>query len=405
MVAGEGGLSARLGQMELFNGLSLEELEALARLFEAGHCNQGAQLCREGHQGGSLYIIERGRVRVAKRTDHGFDEALKILGPGSVVGEMALLDGLPISATVTVMEPSRVLRLSARSFAALRLQAPSTTGVIVRNLCQILCRRLRGMNDQIRALKSDPNGLRQRILQARSGQRALSNAPAPVSIPSPNITPHVPQGQNVQAQADFLGQLTIFKHMSDRELRVLAGAFRAQISNNGDVICREGERGDKLYVVTSGFVNVYKTQSDGVQGALTMLPPGTLFGEVSLVDEGRRSASCVASGQVGLLVLSRDDFEALFTAKTPLSVRFVEALALDLSVRLRVVQAQFASIFALSVTNTLDFDDGEGQYMTDAQVEAFLKDVESELNHIEGNLGAGVLTTQELDTAVMNLFD
>lgn len=110
----------------------------------------------------------------------------------------------------------------------------------------------------------------------------------------------------------ILGQIELFRLLSDQELaRVLRIVYEESFST-GDVIIREGEVGDCIYLVGFGEVSV---MLNGVE--LTCIGPGGHLGELSLVDEAPRSASAFAKSDVTVLRISKDDFFRL-THEDPL---------------------------------------------------------------------------------------
>ncbi len=78
--------------------------------------------------------------------------------------------------------------------------------------------------------------------------------------------------------------------------------------NMGEVILREGEKADKVYVVLSGHVSVFKRSPSGEEVFVGLGGPGTVFGEMALFLEGERTATVRASSNVSLLVFSADSF-------------------------------------------------------------------------------------------------
>src|SRR5205085_662238 len=74
----------------------------------------------------------------------------------------------------------------------------------------------------------------------------------------------------------------------------------------GEAVIREGETGDRLYIIHSGTVVVTKGRH-----RLARLGPGDFFGEMALFDNEPRSATVTAAGPVEVLVLQRDRFHSL----------------------------------------------------------------------------------------------
>ena len=84
----------------------------------------------------------------------------------------------------------------------------------------------------------------------------------------------------------------------------------------GNTIFLEGERGDALYVVDSGKVRIWVRDGDGNDVTLSELEPGNFFGEMSVLDGGKRSANTTALLDTTLHCLRREDFEK-FIAEHP----------------------------------------------------------------------------------------
>ncbi|MDO8964002.1 MAG: cyclic nucleotide-binding domain-containing protein [Coriobacteriia bacterium] len=77
--------------------------------------------------------------------------------------------------------------------------------------------------------------------------------------------------------------------------------------SDGDVIIRQGEGGDRMFVVESGTVRIYRTIRE-VETVLDDLRAGEMFGEMALLDNRARSASARAVGPVAVRVITRDEF-------------------------------------------------------------------------------------------------
>lgn len=114
----------------------------------------GQVIIRENTPGDSAYIILSGRVEVSKRIE-GQAVVLVTLGPGSIFGEMSLLDGSPRSATARAMEPTRLSVIDRRRFQTIMNAIPRE----VRPLFSSLSERLRNTNRLVSALS-----LRERLI-------------------------------------------------------------------------------------------------------------------------------------------------------------------------------------------------------------------------------------------------
>ncbi|MDP8262242.1 MAG: cyclic nucleotide-binding domain-containing protein [Candidatus Ancaeobacter aquaticus] len=110
---------------------------------------------------------------------------------------------------------------------------------------------------------------------------------------------------------EILKQNELFKNLPHEELQYLVNRFRAErYSDNYDVI-KQGDKGDKFYVVKTGTVDVI--YNDSVQGekVLATLKRGDYFGEIALLKDVPRTATVRSSSPVTLLSLSKSDFNHL----------------------------------------------------------------------------------------------
>lgn len=123
-----------LSAVALFSGCSKKELQNVARLCTALSVEEGSVLTTEGSQGRECFVIADGKARV---TIGG--RKVGEVGPGECVGEMALLDGGPRTATITAESPMSVYVLSVSEFSSLLGVSPT----ILRKIAISLARRLR----------------------------------------------------------------------------------------------------------------------------------------------------------------------------------------------------------------------------------------------------------------------
>jgi len=124
----------------VFAGVNGEDLAPLARIAEGEVYAPGAMLVREGEPGDALYIIVHGAVAV----EHA-GRRLARLGPGDSVGEMAVLDNAPRSATARAEEETEVLRIGSEEFyEILHEHVEIAEGVI-----RVLSQRLRRLDEEM----------------------------------------------------------------------------------------------------------------------------------------------------------------------------------------------------------------------------------------------------------------
>ncbi|MBK7078988.1 MAG: cyclic nucleotide-binding domain-containing protein [Myxococcales bacterium] len=126
-----------LRAVPLFGELSAEDLLQIARSVSHRPLPAGGVLFRKGEPGDAMYVVARGRVRVADG-----DRELALLGRGELIGELALLDGEARSADATAVDDSAMLGLAAADVDELLDRRPE----IGREVIRVLVRRLRAAN-------------------------------------------------------------------------------------------------------------------------------------------------------------------------------------------------------------------------------------------------------------------
>lgn len=123
-----------LKTIDLFRAIPGEDLVRLAQITEEIRVDPGEVLMTEGEMGDSLYLIAVGRVRIEKRGVHVTE-----LGERECVGEMAILDSEPRSATVRAIEPVTALKIEREDFYDFLQEKVDLAQAIIK----VLTRRLR----------------------------------------------------------------------------------------------------------------------------------------------------------------------------------------------------------------------------------------------------------------------
>jgi uncharacterized membrane protein len=122
--------------------------------------------------------------------------------------------------------------------------------------------------------------------------------------------------------SDLLAEVSLFALLDDRERALLAERVETVKFDEGAVIFNVGDPGDSMYVVTSGEVQLSVKTKTGEEMFLESPGPGEFFGEISLLDEGPRTATARAKSPVVAIEIDRGDLDELF--------RLAPAAAMDL---------------------------------------------------------------------------
>lgn len=116
----------------LFSGLAEREIDALVGVARTRSLKAREELFHKGDEGAQVYVVARGKLKVLTTSDEGDDIVFNIHGRGEMIGEIALLAGLPRTATVTAIQPSDLLVIDRRDFLACLRREPDVAVKLLR---------------------------------------------------------------------------------------------------------------------------------------------------------------------------------------------------------------------------------------------------------------------------------
>ncbi len=226
----------------------------------------GQVICRQGDYEEIFYIILAGEVEVSTSSQSQPKIFLGTLSKNEFFGEMGPLSGQPRTANVTALERTIVLEVPKNVFMEM--------------------------------LKSSPS-LKQNI-DSKYIQRSLRT---------------------------HLRQVEIFSNLSESEISDLASRIKLLSFKKDDLIIRQGEIADSMYLVRSGFVKVSLGDLDaGEDKTLTYLREGSYFGETALVKEETRNANIVAMTPVEAVQILKADFDKILETNPYIVEQFEKAI-------------------------------------------------------------------------------
>jgi CRP-like cAMP-binding protein len=147
---------------------------------------------------------------------------------------------------------------------------------------------------------------------------------------------------------EFLKKVNLFESLSVSELEKIEKISRIEAFARDTVIFKEGDPGDRCYVITNGDVRISKFIPNIGEEALTVLKPGDYFGEMALIDNFPRSAHAIANTDVALLAISKTDLDKILIMDRELGYKLLWAFTKTLSKRLRETNEKMASFLAMS---------------------------------------------------------
>ncbi len=148
---------------------------------------------------------------------------------------------------------------------------------------------------------------------------------------------------------ELLRSVAIFKDLDTGELARVAEVCREQSFAGGEYIFREGEAGNRLYLIVEGEVRISRDVPGSGEEALAILKPGAMFGEMAVFDRSERSTDAISNGGTKVITIARSEFELLLDFNRELAHKVLWAMVRMLSGRLRSTNDSLRTFLAMSM--------------------------------------------------------
>ncbi len=286
---------------------------------------EGALVVKEGDRTFDAYLVDSGEVRIQRDTPYG-TYVLAELGAGSMFGETSFIDQSARSGDALVVAEARILPFNSVALATMTERDRRFTLALYWLFWKSLSQKLRLANETL--ARFDFGG---------SGAAAPETARA-----------ETPDG-DFRVGIDAKQSLFREQKLSSLEINFLSTLSQERRLAPGELLFREGETGDKLYVVLAGQVRISKDIPGAGEEALAIMDRGDYFGEMALIDQKPRSADARAHdrGAVVLAIPSEVLRNILDPGKVS-SIRLLKLLCALVAKRLREIDDKLVSWFIFS---------------------------------------------------------
>lgn len=122
----------------------------------------------------------------------------------------------------------------------------------------------------------------------------------------------------------FLRQVALFRSLSDKALLDLSAITIEQVVPAKTMVFKEGDKGDALFIIKSGKINILKRNSSGIDSVLVSLGKGNVIGDMAIIDEQPRSASIETIQETSFLIITKDDFRDLLAEVPEISFQILK---------------------------------------------------------------------------------
>ena len=248
--------AALLRRSPYFSHFSDADLALAAKSVRLERASSGAMVVRQNDSTADAYFLASGKVRISRNTPYG-RYTLAFLSAGDLFGEASFLDRRGRSGDVVAEGDAELIVLAAEPLAAACEQSTHFAVALHWAFWKSLSGKLRMANEQL--LK---------FFTAGSGT-PLDNGPSRRSSTG-------------QFQVGMATKRQLFEEqkLSALEINFLTSLSKARKFSPGELIFREGEPGDRLYVVLEGQVRISKFIPGAGEEALAFLDRGNYFGEM-----------------------------------------------------------------------------------------------------------------------------
>ncbi len=273
-----------LRKLGVFQHMKEEQIARLSKFARVQNLQQGTYIFREEDRSMDFYVVKKGRIEIRKDTPFG-PQILGSLGPDTIFGEMNFIDRTHRSSDAIAVEPSACYEFSFSALDQLMDQEKELAVGLHWAFWRSLSEKVRDANEQLKLFFQE---------DAKKGAgRKRAEAKREV--------------QQVTVKSEEKVDLFKERGLSAAEMKLLATFSSEEKFREGSMIFREGEKGDKLYIVLDGRVRISKFIPGVGEEALTVLDRGDFFGEMALIDDKPRSADAKAHDGDATVLRIRDD--------------------------------------------------------------------------------------------------
>ncbi len=308
-------ISADLRNLSVFQHMRDEQLFRLSRFVRIDEFVQGEYVFHEEDRSMDFYVVKDGRVEVRKETPFG-PQILGALTTDQIFGEMNFIDRTHRSSDALAVDPSACYTFS---FSALDQVMDEDKEIAVGlhwAFWRSLTEKVRDANEQLKLFFQE-DAKRGAGRKRADGKR---------------------ETQEVTVKSEDKVDLFKERGLSAAEMKLLATFSTEERYREASMIFREGEKGDKLFIVLDGRVRISKFIPGVGEEALAVLDRGDFFGEMALIDDKPRSADAKShEGDVTVLSIDRATLNEILSMDPHASLQFLNLLCRMISRRLREI--------------------------------------------------------------------
>jgi CRP/FNR family cyclic AMP-dependent transcriptional regulator len=141
---------------------------------------------------------------------------------------------------------------------------------------------------------------------------------------------------------NYLIDFPLFDALKGNQLNIVAGHMNYYEIDKGEILFKEGDKGDYICFVLDGVIDVLKKSVTGDSVVIAVLPKGRSFGEMSILDNFPRSATAKARTKSSFLTLTRMSFDKILKDYPQIGITILKGISRILSQNLRQTSSRLA---------------------------------------------------------------
>lgn len=309
-------VSHDLRKLGVFQHMKDEQIFRLSKLARVTAYSSGEYVFREEERSMDFYVVKDGRIEIRKETPFG-PQILSTLTADTIFGEMNFIDRTHRSTdALAVSDSSACYNFSFSALDQLMDEDKELAVGLHWAFWRSLTEKVRDANELLKVFFQED--------AKRGGGRKRADGKR--------------ETQQVTVRSEEKVDLFRERGLSAAEMKLLATFSSEERFRDGSMIFREGEKGDKLYIVLDGRVRISKFIPGVGEEALTVLDRGDFFGEMALIDDKPRSADAKAhEGDATVLSIDRATLNEILSMDPHASLQFLNLLCRMISRRLREI--------------------------------------------------------------------
>jgi CRP-like cAMP-binding protein len=308
-------LSSELRGLPVFQHMRDEQIFRLSKFVRIENTPPGEYLFHENDRSMDFYVVRDGSVEIRKDTPFG-PQILATIQPHQILGEMNFIDRSVRSSDGVSISSASCYTFSFSAIDQIMDNDKEIAVALHWTFWRSLTEKVRDANDQLKSFFQED-------AKKSPGRKKIEAAA---------------EKELVEVRSEEKVDLFRERGLSAAEMKLLATFSAEERFRAGSTIFREGDSGDKLYIVLNGRIRISKFIPGVGEEALAVLDRGDFFGEMALIDDQPRSADAKAhESDATVLSIDRATLNEILSMDPHASLQFLNLLCRMISRRLREI--------------------------------------------------------------------